>query len=58
MRAILGIVAMLSAALVVVPIQESKSTGRTFQFRTDQVNKCSSSLNCNNDGGIGFFGGF
>ncbi|HZC48307.1 MAG TPA: hypothetical protein VE244_04505 [Nitrososphaeraceae archaeon] len=41
MRAILGIVAMLSAALVVVLIQESKSTGRIFQFRSDQVNKCS-----------------
>ncbi|HYZ95390.1 MAG TPA: hypothetical protein VE524_02120 [Nitrososphaeraceae archaeon] len=41
MTAILGIVGMLSAALVVVPIQESKCTGYRFQFRKDQVNKCS-----------------
>jgi uncharacterized protein HemX len=52
--AVLAAVAMLSAAVVVVPIQQASAQDTTFKFQQKQSNKCSGFSGCTNSGTIIF----
>ena len=54
MLAVLAAVAMLSAAVVVVPIEEASAQDTNFNFRQYQSNKCSGAAECTNKGTITF----
>ena len=54
MVAVLAAVAMLSAAVVVVPIQQANAQDTEFEFEQKQSNKCSGSAECSNEGTITF----
>ena len=54
MVGILAAFAMLSAALVVIPIQEASAQDTTFEFKQKQSNKCSGFSGCSNTGTITF----
>lgn len=54
MLAVLAAVAMLSAAVVVVPIEEASAQDTNFNFRQYQSNKCSGAAKCTNKGTIIF----
>jgi hypothetical protein len=53
MVAVLAAVAMLSAAVVVVPMQQASAQDTSFTFKQYQKNKCSFAL-CSNTGTITF----
>ena len=52
--AVLAAVAMLSAAVVVVPIQQASAQDTRFSFEQRQSNECSGSAGCSNTGSIIF----
>jgi hypothetical protein len=54
MVAITAAVAMLSAAVVVLPIQEASAQDTSFTFKQRQSNRCSGSASCSNSGSITF----
>jgi hypothetical protein len=54
MVAVLAAVAMLSAAVVVVPIQQASAQDSSFSFEQKQTNKCSGFAGCSNSGSIIF----
>jgi uncharacterized membrane protein len=55
MVAVLAAVAMLSAAAVVVPMQQASANADTsFTFKQNQENKCSGFAGCTNTGTITF----
>jgi hypothetical protein len=54
---ILAAVAMLSAALVVLPIQEASAQDTNFTFEQRQSNRCSGSASCSNAASITFLPG-
>ena len=54
MIAVLAAVAMLSAAVVVVPIQQASAQDTSFSFEQRQSNECSGSAGCSNTGSIIF----
>ena len=56
MTGILTAVAMLSAAVVLVPttIQQASAQDTNFSFEQDQSNRCSGSAECSNEGTITF----
>jgi uncharacterized protein HemX len=54
MVAVLAAVAMLSAAVVVVPIQQASAQDTTFSFKQKQKNACSGFSGCSNSGTITF----
>jgi hypothetical protein len=54
MVAVLAAVAMLSAAVVVVPIQQASAQDSSFSFKQRQSNRCSGFAGCSNDGTIIF----
>ncbi|HYX57047.1 MAG TPA: hypothetical protein VE818_12895 [Nitrososphaeraceae archaeon] len=56
MIAVLAAVAMLSAAVVVVPIQQASAQDTSFSFKQRQSNECSGSAGCSNSASI-IFGG-
>jgi hypothetical protein len=57
MVGILGAVAMLSAAVVVLPMQQASAQDTDFNFEQDQSNECSGSSECSNEGTIIFLPG-
>ena len=54
MVAVLAAVAMLSAAVVVVPIQQASAQDTDFNVKQKQSNKCSGFAGCSNTGTITF----
>ena len=54
MVAVLAAVAMLSAAVVVVPIQQASAQDTNFTFKQRQKNACSGFAGCTNTGTIIF----
>ena len=54
MVAVLAAVAMLSAAVVVVPIQQASAQNTRFSFEQRQENRCSGFAGCTNTGTITF----
>ena len=52
MVAVLAAVAMLSAAAVIVPIQQASAQDTSFSFRQRQSNECSGTAGCSNTGAI------
>ncbi len=54
MVGILAAFALLSAALVVVPIQEASAQDTNFTFKQRQKNACSGFAGCSNTGTITF----
>jgi hypothetical protein len=54
MVAILAAVAMLSAAVVVLPIQQANAQDTSFTFKQRQSNRCSGFAGCSNAGSITF----
>ena len=54
MVGIVAAVAMLSAAVVVVPIQQASAQDTDFSFDQSQSNECSGSAFCSNSGTITF----
>ena len=54
MGAVLAAVAMLSAAVVVVPIQQASAQSTSFTFKQYQSNRCSGFAGCSNTGTITF----
>ena len=52
--AVLAAVAMLSAAVVVVPIQQASAQDTDFSFEQKQSNRCSGAAECTNEGTITF----
>ena len=54
MVAVLAAVAMLSAALAVVPIEQASAQNTNFDFRQRQSNRCSGFAGCSNNGMITF----
>ena len=54
MVAVLAAVAMLSAAVVVVPIQQASAQDTEFDFEQKQSNKCSGFAGCSNSATITF----
>ena len=56
MVGVLAAVAMLSAAVVIVPIQQASAQDTNFSFKQYQKNKCSGSAECTNEGIIAFGG--
>ena len=54
MIAVLAAVAMLSAAVVVVPIQQASAQDTNFSFKQKQKNACSGFSGCSNSGSIIF----
>ncbi|HYX55961.1 MAG TPA: hypothetical protein VE818_07360 [Nitrososphaeraceae archaeon] len=54
MVAVLAAVAMLSAAVVVLPIQQASAQDSSFNFKQKQTNKCSGFAGCSNSGSINF----
>ena len=54
MLAVLAAVAMLSAAVVVVPLQQASAQDTDFNVKQKQSNKCSGYAWCSNTGTITF----
>jgi histidinol dehydrogenase len=54
MVAVLAAVAMLSVAVVVVPLQQASAQDTNFTFKQYQKNKCSGFAGCSNTGTITF----
>jgi hypothetical protein len=54
MVAVLAAVAMLSAVVVVVPIQQASAQDTDFSFEQKQSNRCSGAAECTNEGSITF----
>jgi hypothetical protein len=54
MIGIIAAVAMLSAAVVVVPIQQASAQSTSFTFSQNQNNRCSGNAGCGNTGTITF----
>ena len=54
MVAVLAAVAMLSAAVVVVPIQQASAQDTNFYFKQKQSNRCSGLTECVNEGLLAF----
>ena len=54
MVAVLAAVAMLSAAVVIVPIQQASAQDTDFSFKQRQSNECSGFAGCSNLGSIIF----
>ena len=54
MVAVLAAVAMLSVAVVIVPLQQASAQGTNFRFNQEQSNRCSGSAFCTNMGTITF----
>ena len=54
MVGIVAAVAMLSAAVVVVPIQQASAQDTDFDFEQKQSNRCSGLTFCANEGSIEF----
>jgi hypothetical protein len=54
MVGIVAAVAMLSAAVVVLPIQQASAQDTDFDFEQDQSNRCSGGAECINEGTITF----
>jgi hypothetical protein len=54
MVAVLAAVAMLSAAVVVLPIQQASAQDTSFRFSQRQSNECSGISRCTNMGTITF----
>ena len=54
MVAVLAAVTMLSAAVVVVPMQQASAQDSIFSFEQKQTNKCSGFSGCSNTGSIIF----
>ena len=54
MVAVLATVAMLSAAVVVLPLQQASAQDTTFEFEQKQSNRCSGFAGCSNTGTITF----
>ena len=54
MVSVLAAVAMLSAAVVVLPIQQASVQDTSFSFKQRQSNECSGSASCSNTGSITF----
>jgi hypothetical protein len=54
MVAVLAAVAMLSAVVVVVPIQQASAQDTDFSFEQKQSNRCSGNAGCGNTGTITF----
>jgi hypothetical protein len=52
--AVLAAVAMLSAAVVIVPMQQASAQDTDFSFEQDQSNECSGYAYCSNTGTITF----
>ena len=52
--AILAAVAMLSAVVVVVPMQQASAQDTSFSFKQRQSNECSGFAGCSNTGSIIF----
>ncbi|MDQ3868281.1 MAG: hypothetical protein M3250_01835 [Thermoproteota archaeon] len=50
MVAVLAAVAMLSAAVVVLPLQQASAQDTSFSVRQRQSNECSGSAGCSNMG--------
>jgi hypothetical protein len=51
-----AVVSMLSAAAVVLPIQQASAQDTDFDFEQDEENKCSGAAECSNEGTITFGG--
>ena len=51
---VIAAVAMLSAAVVVVPIQQASAQDTNFSFKQKQKNACSGFSGCSNSGTITF----
>jgi hypothetical protein len=56
MVGIAAVVSMLSAAAVVLPIQQVSAQDTDFDFEQAEENKCSGSAECSNEGTITFGG--
>jgi hypothetical protein len=54
MVAVLAAVAMLSVAVVIVPLQQASAQGTNFRFNQEQSNRCSGFATCSNTGMITF----
>ena len=54
MVAVLAAVAMLSAAVVVVPMQQASAQNTRFSFDQRQSNECSGTARCTNMGTLTF----
>jgi uncharacterized protein HemX len=54
MVAVLAAVAMLSVAVVVVPLQQASAQDTNFTFKQRQTNKCSGFAGCSNSATITF----
>ena len=54
MVGIVAAVAMLSAAVVVLPIQQASAQDTDFDIEQDQTNRCSGAAECINEGTITF----
>ena len=54
MIGIIGAVSMLSAAVVIVPIQQASAQDSDFSFEQEQKNKCRGNAECTNDGTVTF----
>jgi hypothetical protein len=54
MVAVLAAVAMLSVAVVIVPLQQASAQGTSYRFNQEQSNRCSGSSSCTNMGTITF----
>ena len=54
MVAVLAAVAMLSVAVVIVPLQQASAQDTTYKFNQRQSNRCSGSSGCTNTGTITF----
>jgi hypothetical protein len=54
MIGIVEAVVILSAAVVVVPIQQASAQDTDFSFEQEQKNRCSDSAECTNEGTITF----
>ena len=54
MVAVLAAIAMLSAAVLLVPIQHASAQDTDFNFEQKQSNECSGGAECSNEGAITF----
>ena len=52
--AVLAALAMVSAAVVIVPIQQASAQDTDFSFKQRQSNECSGNAGCSNSGTITF----
>ena len=54
MIGIVAAVVILSAVVVIVPIQQASAQDTDFDFEQDQENRCSGAAECSNEGTITF----